>query len=189
MNSLHKTERRGALSPADSARLSDLIWTHRNAIQRILFDILHPEFSHLIEDCESEVMLIAVEHATELLSHPGPTGWFILTAQNAARNARRKEITRIQNYASVQEFEFKTDRDPLENILFDEWIKNGVPDQLLSRLTPREREVYDLFFVEGKSTREIAEQLQIRESTVRNIRKNIMDKIKYDVLNHNFETL
>ncbi|MBQ3002132.1 MAG: sigma-70 family RNA polymerase sigma factor [Clostridia bacterium] len=165
-----------------------MIWTHRNVIHKILFDILHPDFSYMIEDCESEVMMIAVEHAHELLSHTAPTGWFIVTTRNVAHAARRKEIKRIQNDTSAEGVDLTIAEDPLENILYKEWIKNGVVDQLLSRLTPREREVYDLAFVEGKSTKDIAGQLHIRESTVRNIRKNIMDKIKRDVMEHRFET-
>lgn len=185
---MNEMKKREILSPADADRLKDLIWTHRNVIQKILFDILHPEFSYMIEDCESEVMLIAVEQAHELLSHTGPAGWFIVTTRNVAHAACRKEIKRLKNDAPTEGVELKTAEDPLENILYEEWVKNGVVDQLLSRLTPHEREVYDLSFVEGKSTKEIAERLQIGESTVRNIRKNIMDKIKRDVMEHRFET-
>ena len=188
VNSLKETKKRGVLSPADAERLKDLIWTHRNVIQKILFDILHPEFSYMIEDCESEVMMIAVEHAHELLSHTAPTGWFIVTTRNVAHAACRKEIKRIQNDTSAEGVDLTIAEDPLENILYEEWVKNGVVDQLLSRLTPREREVYALSFAEGKTTKEIAERLQIGESTVRNIRKNIMDKIKRDVMEHRFET-
>ena len=183
-----KKKRSCALSLDESERLKELIWTHRNVIHKILFDILHPDFSYMIEDCESEVMMIAVEHAHELLSHTAPTGWFIVTTQNVAHAARRKEIKRIQNDTSAEGVDLTIAEDPLENILFEEWVKNGVVDQLLSRLTPREREVYDLSFAEGKTTKEIAERLQIGESTVRNIRKNIMDKIKRDVMEHRFET-
>lgn len=186
---MKETKKREILSPADTERLRDLIWTHRNVIQKILFDILHPDFSYMIEDCESEVMLIAVEQAHELLSHTAPAGWFIVATRNVAHAACRKEIKRIKNDAPTEGVELKTAEDPLENILYKEWVKNGVVDQLLSHLTPREREVYDLAFVENKSTKDIAGQLHIRESTVRNIRKNIMDKIKRDVMDHNFETL
>lgn len=185
---MNEMKKREILSPADAERLKDLIWTHRNVIHKILFDILHPDFSYMIEDCESEVMMIAVEHAHELLSHTAPTGWFIVTTRNVAHAARRKEIKRIQNDTSAEGVDLTIAEDPLENILYEEWVKNGVVDQLLSRLTPREREVYDLSFAEGKTTKEIAERLQIGESTVRNIRKNIIDKIKRDVMEHRFET-
>lgn len=183
---MHKKKRPSALSSVDSAQLSDLIWEHRNVICRILFDILHPDFCYMIEDCESEVMLIAVEHAHELLAHKAPTGWFVVTARYVAQNARRKEINRVKNNNMAEDIDLKTEEDPLERIVYKEWVKNGVVDQLLSRLTPREREVYELSFAEDKSTKEIAEKLQISESTVRNLRKRIEDKIKRDVYDHRF---
>jgi RNA polymerase sigma factor (sigma-70 family) len=142
-----------------------------------------------VDDCESDVVLIAVEHAAELLSHPNSTGWFVVTAQNVAHNARRKEITRTHNLISVSEFKSETDMEPLEDILYKEWVNDGIPEELISRLAPREREVYKLIFLEHMSTKGISDKLGISESTVRNIKKNIMDKIKYDIKKHNFESL
>jgi RNA polymerase sigma factor (sigma-70 family) len=76
-----------------------------------------------------------------------------------------------------------------EEVVFENWIKDEVTQELLSHLTTREREIYELMFVKALSTKEICEQLQITESTVRNTKKNIMDKIKKDIEDHNFTSV
>lgn len=186
---MKSTDNRNKLSPAEVDRLSNLVIEHRNVIHRIIYNALSPQFTYLVDDCESDVILIAVEHAAELLSHPNATGWFVLTARNIAHNARRKEITRTHNLISVSEFKSKTEIEPLEDILYKDWINDGIPEELIARLAPREREVYNLIFVEHMSTKEISDKLCLRESTVRNIKKHIIDKIKYDIQMRNFKSL
>ncbi len=183
---MKEKENRRILSAEESKRLGDLIWTHRNTIQITILKILSSQFQYLLEDCESEVALIAVRRGAELLSHPNPTGWFVVAAKYVANNAYRKEMKRVSNLSSDSEIQIKVQDDPLESVLFDDWIQNGVPDKLLSRLAPREREIYDMIFVQDMTTVEIAKQLCISESTVRNIKKNVLDRIKYAIQTHDF---
>ncbi len=183
---MKEKENRRILSAEESKRLGDLIWTHRNIIRITILKILGSQFQYLLEDCESEVALIAVRRGAELLSHPNPTGWFVVAAKYVANNAYRKEMKRVSNLSSDTEIQIKVQDDPLESVLFDDWVKNGIPEALLSRLAPREREIYDMIFVQDMTTAEIAQKLSLSESTVRNIKKNVMDKIKHDIRTYNF---
>ena len=82
-----------------------------------------------------------------------------------------------------------SDLNVFEDVIFSDWMNKGVKEELLSRLAPREQEVYRMLFVEDMSISAVAESLHVKESTVRNIKKHLMDKIKKDIKEHNFKGL
>ncbi len=57
--------------------------------------------------------------------------------------------------------------------------KKSYPEELYSRLSNREREVFQLI-AEGHSTREISELLCVSASTIKTHRANIMEKLQMD---------
>ena len=85
--------------------------------------------------------------------------------------------------------EVSDSEDLLEDIVYENWIQQGVIEELLSRLSPREQEVYELLFVRGFSIREAAKELHIQESTLRSTKQNLIDKIKRDIKTYNFKGL
>ena len=184
-----REKRRSKLSVQESEQLGVFLWKNRNVIRKIINNCLGKQFDYLLEDCEGEVLLIAVEHGVELLEHQNPVGWLVLTSKNIASNARRKEIARMKNTSDTFPEQIHKQENLFEEVVFENWIKDEVTQELLSHLTTREREIYELMFVKALSTKEICEQLQITESTVRNTKKNIMDKIKKDIEDHNFNSV
>lgn len=183
---MKEKDNRGVLSNEESERLGSLIRKHRNVIRATVFKILGSQFRYLLEDCTSEVAVIAVQQGAELLSHPNPAGWFVLASKNTANNMLRKERTRLRKEIIDSDLQIQMQDDPLEEVAYADWIENGIPDKLLSRLAPREREIYDMIFVQDMGITEIARELSLSESTVRNIKKNVLDKIKYAIQTHDF---
>lgn len=177
------------LSTEESARLGNLIWEHRNLICKAISNRLNKHTYYLLEDCEAEVLALASEAGADLLYHPNPAGWFVLTAKNVVYNVLRKERKACDMTSQKTIEEVSDSEDLLEDIVYEDWLKQGVIEELLSRLSPREREVYELLFVRGFSIKEAAEELHIQESTLRSTKKNLIDKIKRDIKSYNFKGL
>ena len=184
-----REKRRGKFSLQESEQLGNFLWNNRNLIRKTISNCLGKEFEYLLEDCEGEVLLLTVERGVELFEHQNPIGWLVLTSRNVANNARRKEISRANRMSDTLPEQLQSQEKLFEDFVYENWIKDGVTQELLSHLTTREREIYELMFVKALSTKEICEQLQITESTVRNTKKNIMDKIKKDIEDHNFNSV
>ena len=182
-------ENRKSLSEEESARLGNLIWKHRNLICKVIANRLNKHTYYLLEDCEAEVLALASEAGADLLYHPNPAGWFVLTAKNVVYNVLRKERKACDMTSSKPIEEVSDSEDLLEDIVYENWIQQGVIEELLSRLSPREQAVYELLFVRGFSIREAAKELHIQESTLRSTKQNLIDKIKRDIKTYNFKGL
>ncbi len=70
---------------------------------------------------------------------------------------------------------------PLSDVIVRDYVEAGTPEQedVGSPLTTREREILQLL-AEGRSTRDIAEELFISPKTVETHRRHIMEKLEID---------
>lgn len=65
-----------------------------------------------------------------------------------------------------------------EEAIYNIWTKDNAGKNLLDQLTKKEALVYNKLFVEMKSTKEVANELGVSESTVRSFKKMIKDKVQ-----------
>ena len=145
---------------------------NRYIIQRHIMLILGSKLKDLLDDCISDVSLATFRAGSELIDHPNVVGWLIRTSKNCAFNARRKYF--LENHLPYDQVgEKSSNLNVFEDVIFSDWTNKGVKEELLSRLAPREQEVYRMLFVEHMSISAVAESLQIKESTVRN-KKSIL---------------
>ena len=165
------------LTEQESARFEELVWKQRKVLLIVIQRALGSSFSYLVDDCLSETMLIACQKADVVLHHTNPEGWLIETARNTARNMMRKHQRDKVNIPIDMLPELSSHQDDYEAIIFNHWISKEVPEQLLKRLTNRERQVYYLLYKEKRSAKDVATELGITESTVYNTKKSIVDKI------------
>lgn len=93
-------------------------------------------------------------------------GVYIMIQENEKRIALAKEQFAAQNY--MQEL-------PINNAEFSEQTIKFFEQGILS-LTPTEKLIYDLY-IEGKSTKEVLEQMNIKENTLKYHNKNIYGKL------------
>lgn len=176
------------LSQEELEQISNILMQNRYIIQRHIMLILGSELKDLLDDCISDISLAAFRSGSELIDHPNVVGWLIRTSKNCAFNAKRKYF--LENHLPYDQVgEKPSDLNVFEDVIFSDWMNKGVKEELLSRLAPREQEVYRMLFVEHMSISAVAESLHVKESTVRNIKKHLMDKIKKDIKEHNFKGL
>lgn len=182
-----KENERRPLTPEEAARLEALLTKRIYVIRHTVLNILSPDFRYLVDDCVNEVLLLACKKAEILLCHENPGGWLVIASKYVAHKMRRKHLPEQRNVPIDELRDTLHSGTVFEDLVFEEWKKKKIPELLISRLTPREREIYDLLYIQKKTPKTVAEELHISVSTVRNIKKSIEDKIRYDVENHNFE--
>ena len=174
------------LTSEESEQLERIIMDRIHIIRYTIVKIFGVMYLYLVDDCVSEVVLLACQKGRILLNHSNPGGWLVNASKNIAHNMIRKHKKEIRN-VSIDELEsVSVSEDVFEEMLYQEWLKKRIPELLVSRLTKREQEIYDLLFVQKKTPQAIAEELHISVNTVRNIKKSIVDKIKNDIYAHNF---
>lgn len=174
------------LSSEEAARLENILIDRIHIIRYAIVKVFGVTYDYLVDDCVGEVLLLACKKSDILLNHSNPGGWLVNASKNVAYNMIRKYQNDTKNVPIDDLLTVSSPEDVFEDMIFEDWIDKRVPDLLLSRLTNREREIYDMLFVQKKAPQEIADELHISVSTVRNIKKSIVDKIKNDVYTHNF---
>lgn len=174
------------LTSEDAARLENILMDRIHIIRYAIIKVVGVTYNYLVDDCVSEVLLLACEKSDTLLNHSNPGGWLVNASKNIAYNMIRKHKNDVKNIPIDDLLSVSSPDDVFEDMVFEDWIEKRVPKLLLSRLTNREREIYEMLFVQKKTPQEVAEELHISVNTVRNIKKSIVDKIKNDVYTHNF---
>lgn len=153
-----------------------LIDKNKRIINNLMRVSLGSEFSHLYEDCVSEVYLAVCQNAKELKNHPSPDGWVIVATKNIAKKQKNKEIIRIKR--TNMQTDISPDGDNVfEDVLYKIMREDETVEKIIDTFTPREKEIYKMVYRQGMGLAEIAEALGIAPSTVRNIHKNLKDKV------------
>ena len=174
------------LTSEESEQLEKIIMNRIHIIRYTIVKIFGVTYQYLVEDCVSEVLLLACEKGRILLNHSNPGGWLVNASKNTAYNMLRKYQKGARNVPIDDLGSVSSPEDVFEEMVYQECMEKNVPDLLLSRLTKREREIYELLFVQKKKPQTVADELHISVNTVRNIKKSIVDKIKNDIYTHNF---
>lgn len=174
------------LTNEEAERLESIIMDRIHIIRHTIVKIFGVTYHDLVEDCISEVLLLACEKSDIVLNHSNPGGWLVNASKNTAYNMLRKHRKENRNLPIDDLGSVSSTEDVFEEMVYREWMEKQVPALLLSHLTKREREIYELLFVQKKTPQTVADELHISVNTVRNIKKSIVDKIKNDVYTHNF---
>jgi len=171
------------LTEEESVFIEKLITENRKTIKNIIHNVLGEEYRQLAEDTIYEVYLLMCQKIDVLTTHSNPKAWIFVAsrfvAKNAIRNNRKYRdnvpINAIENLASDMNVE--------EEAIFRMWLSNNTPKKLTEVLTKRETQVYQKLYIEYKTPKQAAEELNIKVSTVNNINKNIKDKLFYALKN------
>ena len=148
----------------------------------IYFSRIHFFVSRLIGDPEqskdltADVFVKLWERWGSFESAEHIRSWLYVTAKNAALTwisiSRRRAIIRkeVSRYEEISEMQVE------QSMALAELMKE-IYDQA-SELPPQSRQVFNLIYLEGKSTREIASILSIAPKTVLNYKLNIIQKLR-----------
>jgi RNA polymerase sigma factor (sigma-70 family) len=148
----------------------------------LYFSRIHFFVSRLIGDSEqskdlaADVFVKLWERWGSFESAEHIRSWLYVTAKNAALTwvsvSRRRAIIRKEVSRQVEISETQVE----QSMALAELMKE-IYDQALE-LPPQSRQVFNLIYLEGKSTREIASILSIAPKTVLNYKLNIIQKLR-----------
>ena len=116
----------------------------------------------LAQDLLHDILLKMWQIRTEIKEEKSFGALLYTMATNQSLNAFRSAVREQNRISQLNTGEFYTHVE--ENLQFEE--TNKIFEEALSSLTPRQREVYVLHKLEGKSYKEISEQLQISHSAI-----------------------
>ena len=174
------------LTKSDARFIADLIERYESSIKNIIYNTLGSEKIYLAEDTISEVYLLMCQKIEILKAHESPKAWVLVAAKRVAQGILAKNRREISTVPLDEVENHLGGTDVFEEAVYEIWLENKVPEKLIANLSKREREVYYKIYIEGKTPKETAEELDISLNAVHNIHKNLKDKIKYDIKRKNF---
>lgn len=167
----------------------------REALMRRLFDSCHDtlekmcyrrlhydsSYAELISDVIQEAFLAADQHWRELIDHPNPEGWLMITCQNRLKDALRKDNRRrISQAFSLDAEGAQPFADPVNAL--DTWADQQADQEVVARiaqaLSHSERQVMQGYFVEGLPMEDVAKRQGSTMSAVKSAIWRIRDKAK-----------
>lgn len=168
-----------------NALLGEMFEKYHGVVLFCILRILGDEDRYMAEDCLSQTFLIACQKKDDLLSRDKPVVWLIAAAKNCARQFKRKAIKEREKTCVIDEPMYSIVDESgeffVDDIVYRDWIRNKVPQNLINELQPRTREAFLAKYKDGKSNAEIAAEMHITESTVRTFlsdaRKYIEDRV------------
>lgn len=135
----------------------------------------------LAADAIQEAFLSADLNYLKLLKHPNPSGWLVITCKNRMRDALRRERGR-RRFAvwSLDEDDSLPMADACSAL--DTWMDQESDQQqveeLLSALTPAERDIAQSYFVEEHTMKEAAHATASTVSSVKSAISRIRRKAR-----------
>lgn len=126
----------------------------------------------LAQDIVQEVFCVATRRAEELENHPQPVAWLYQTAKYIILSECRKKKKRDMNscYEDMEEY-LKDESAELELISAEE-------DMIRTVLSDSEYRIVELVHIYGYKTKEAADELDMKEGTLRVRLLRIRNKLK-----------
>ena len=181
-----KTEEISKLSAEEREFLEQLLSKMHPAITHTMKKHLGNMYNDLCDDCLSDAYWLAVNKVSEMMKLEKPGKWLIGATRILSANIKRVRCRQL-NRVSLESIEdIECSDDLFEIVLHNIWMEQDAYNYLKRELTKRELEVFELMFEQRKECSEISKKLDISESTVWNIRKNIKDKYRYAIKNKLF---
>lgn len=171
------------LSSEESEFLQQLLEKEQSAILRIIKNSLGASYYDLKDDCLSNVFLLAVHKIKIVMKCKYPDRWLARSTRLAVMNAIRSRNNRFSQTASIDVDSVALSEDVSELAIYNIWMEQDAYNALKRELTKRELQVMELMCEQDKTTQEIAKELKITQTTVRNIKKSIKDKYRYAIQN------
>ena len=161
--------------------IEKLIIKNESILRSVIRSALGERFDQLGEECMSDLYLLMCEKINKLKNHENPDGWIVVAAKNIALNAIRKHNTQLKHTSAEERIDIPVEDNVFESALYNIWLKDGVIEKLLDKLTPHEREVYNYLYRKRLPSKKVAELMGVSHSTIRNINANIKRKIKREM--------
>lgn len=181
----------GRLNEADSKYLDDIFTNNQGIIRYTAVRILKNYSEEDVKDCVMDVFCIACIKIDDLKASPNPTGWLVNTAKNVCMNFIRRSATVYKHGVEESEEYIFTqssfENDIVENMVYEQWMRNHVTTRILHMLNKSEREYYNLKYRKGLSAEDIAKRKNKSIGSVRVGISRMEKNIRRIVLRREFE--
>ncbi len=138
-----------------------------------------------IEDCISQTFFIALENGEELKVHPNPKAYLLKTAANVTRNFNHKYNKDLLKTKPIDDdiiSPVSVEEQVDEKMTVEKIYRRNIYRNIMNDLTPEQKELYFLYFMEEKSSAEIASLMNEKNGTIRmrisRLRFSIINKVK-----------
>lgn len=165
------------LTESEALFIKELVCRNDGLIRNLLKTLLAEKYDVLADECISETHLLACEKAALLKTHPNPDGWIIKTVKLKAYELKRLFLAE-KRLTLEKAAELTDTQDVYEEALYVMLKESFCREELLPRLTKREKQVFSALFVEKIGTAATAVRLGISEKTVNNLKRLIISKAK-----------
>ena len=152
----------GRIADGDRLAMRTLFARHRVALYRWLLRLVTDE--GLAEDLLSEVFLDVWRKAASFEARSSVSTWLLAIARHKALSARRR-----RSDAELDDDTAATLVDPADDpeLVLQKKNRAELLRQALGRLSAEHGEVIDLVYYHGKSVKEVAQIVGVREATVK----------------------
>lgn len=181
-----KCESRIVLTQEDACFIEKLIEENMHDIKNVIYNTLGQQYRYLAEDTVNELYLLVCQKVDILKAHDCPKAWLLVASKRVSKGMINKQKREMPSVSPENISLYMGKSDIFEDAVYDIWLENKVPEKLISRLTKREQEIYHKIYIENKKVKDVATELNITDNAVRNIHKNLRDKIKDDINQKNF---
>lgn len=166
------------LTQKDSDFIEALIKRNQGVMCAAVRSVLQENYNVLGEDCIAEIYLLCCQKIRVLKNHENPDGWLAVASKRVSLAVNRKYKERLSRTADYEPINADSQIDVFEEALYDSWLEGGAIEKLLSVLTPREREIYELVYLKRMKAVDVATLLGVSGSTVRNTTASIRRKLE-----------
>jgi len=151
------------LSNGETSALEGLMRRYEPAVYHFSLKILRSEV--LAQEVSQDIFLKIWENRAAAMEIGSVKGWLYTLARNLSLNTL-KENSRRRIHETLYSEGLDQDIDGEADILFRDLKQLAA--QLINRLSPQRQRIYRMKAEQGMSTAEIAAELNLSESTVRN---------------------
>ncbi len=173
-----KPKEKIVLTAEESNFIMELFNGRKELYEAIIRKTLGSVYQYLAEDTVSELYLLACNKIDILKAHPCPEKWLTVAARMTAQRNIQKHLKDLNTSTLDEINEHSCKSDVFEDAVYNIWLENKVPERLIAQLTKREQEIYFKTYIENKTPKDISKELNISENNVRNVNKNLKDKIR-----------
>lgn len=163
--------------------LNALFTAHHDSVERSCLRMIryNPALRDLADDCLQETFYTAAIAYEELKSHPNIGGWLHVTANNKMKNELKKRKVRSKMEGAFLNEDLQASINGIEQ--WQEKVQNDeIIAKIVSALTDAERPIFQDFFHENLSIKELSQKYGASEGAIKvrlhRIRKKAADIAK-----------
>lgn len=163
---------------------------YKDVYKYIVFTLKDREISN---DIVQDTFIVVYKNIEKVYKHKNPGGFVFRTAQNLVKNYKKELYKRLTREVNIDEgvTNIQDINTSIENTLNSEIDEYEYITDIINQLSDEKKKLYEMYYVEKKSMKEISESEGIEYTALRmkyvRLRKEIKNKVK-EFAENNFVT-